>query len=81
MIKKALVSIIIVGSAVGGAAAPAFAKQGADDPAGHVRKGRGADDAPGDDKGGKKGGKGRGADDAPGHVRQGRGADDGAKRS
>lgn len=31
--------------ALGGAAGPAAARQGADDPAGHVRHGQGADDA------------------------------------
>ncbi len=41
--------------------------QGADDPAGHVRRGRGADDPAGDDRGGRKGGKGRGADDGANH--------------
>lgn len=52
-----------------------------------VRRGRGADDGAthdlGDDKGGRRGGKGRGADDAPGDDRggrkggRGRGRDDG----
>lgn len=48
--------------------AQAFARKGADDPAGHVRQGRGADDRPGDDRGGRakgsddKGGKSRGDD-------------------
>lgn len=41
-----------------------------------ARRGRGADDAPGDDRGGRRG---RGTDDAPGDDRggRGRGADDG----
>ena len=52
-----------------------------------VRQGRGADDGAGhdvgDDKGGRRGGKGRGADDAPGDDKGGRkggkrrGGDDG----
>ncbi|MDX6422807.1 MAG: hypothetical protein QOI67_278 [Gaiellaceae bacterium] len=49
----------------------AIAKNGADDPAGHVRHGRGADDPAGQVR------HGRGADDKPGHVRHGGGADDG----
>lgn len=52
------------------AGSAAFARRGADDPAGHVRQCRGCDDAPGDVR------QGRGADDPAGHVRQGRGADD-----
>jgi hypothetical protein len=49
MIKKALVAIIITGTALGSAAAPAFARQGRgrDDAPGHVRHGHGADDKPG----------------------------------
>ena len=46
--------------------AKAFARRGADDPAGHVRgggKGKGKDDPAGDDRGGK----GRGRDDGPNH--------------
>ncbi|MEQ1956510.1 hypothetical protein [Mesorhizobium sp. CN2-181] len=45
--------------------AKAFARKGADDPAGHIRQARGRDDAPGDDRGGVRGGgkDDRGADD------------------
>jgi hypothetical protein len=50
----------------------AVAKNGADDPPGHVRHGRGADDNKA-----RGASKVRGADDRPGHVRHGRGADDG----
>ena len=49
----------------------AFAKHGADDPAGHIRGGHGADDPAGDDRGGGRGrgGKGRGGqDDGPNHT-------------
>ncbi len=66
---------------------PAFARQGADDPAGHVRQARGADDAIGhvrqEDRSASRSAnsatdvrQSRGADDAPGHIRQGRGRDD-----
>jgi hypothetical protein len=61
MIKKTLLALIITGTAVGGMAAPAFARQGADDPAGHVRHGRGADDPAGHVR------HGHGADDGPNH--------------
>ena len=54
------------GSASGGSAAGGTAADGRG-------RGRGADDAAGDDRGR---GRGRGADDAPGHVRGGHGADD-----
>jgi hypothetical protein len=61
-------------------ASAALARQGADDPAGHERKGRGKDDGAGhaskqsiDDNLMMAR---RGADDAPGHERRGRGADD-----
>jgi hypothetical protein len=52
------------------------ARRGADDAAGDDRggRGRGADDAAGDDRGGR--GRGRGADDGANHAR--RGADDAA---
>ena len=44
----------------------AFARQGADDPVGHIRGGHGADDPAGDDR---SGGKGRGGnDDGPNHA-------------
>jgi hypothetical protein len=57
----------------------AFARRGADDPAGHVRgggKGRGKDDPVGHVRGG---GKGKGKDDPAGDDRggKGRGKDDG----
>jgi hypothetical protein len=58
------VSAIAVGTAV------AQAKNGADDPIGHVRGGQGADGPAGHVPGGQ------GADDPAGHVRHGRGADD-----
>ena len=50
----------------------AVAKNGADDPPGHVRHGRGADDNKP-----RGASKVRGADDRPGHARHARGADDG----
>lgn len=50
----------------------AVAKNGADDPPGHVRHGRGADDSKQ-----RRVVKNRGADDRPGHARHGRGTDDG----
>jgi hypothetical protein len=52
-----------------------IAKRGADDAAGHKRRGRGADD------GANHARRGRGADDGAGHQRRGRGADDGANHS
>jgi Ni/Co efflux regulator RcnB len=78
--------IVLTATAIAALAAPgmAQARQGADDPAGHVRH-SGADDVRGA-KHAKKSSKarsrarqhrGRGADDAPGHVRHGRGTDDG----
>jgi ABC-type phosphate transport system substrate-binding protein len=54
--------------ALGGAGA-AQAKHGADDPAGHQRQGKGADDVQPHFK--------HGADDRAGHRRHGRGRDDG----
>ena len=42
---------------------PGFARQGADDPAGHVRQSRGTDDGTAHKR------RCRGCDDAPGHVR------------
>ncbi len=57
------ISLIAIGVAAF-SVSPAVARQGADDPAGHVRQGRGLDDAAGN---------ARRADDPAGHVR---GADD-----
>jgi hypothetical protein len=68
-----------------------LARRGADDPPGHVRRGRGTDDAVSPSRRGtddpatdQRRGRGRddvtpggrGADDPPGHLRRGRGADD-----
>jgi hypothetical protein len=47
------------------AGSAAFARRGADDPVGHVRHGRGADDLAGDDS---DRGRGRGTDDGPNHT-------------
>jgi hypothetical protein len=47
-----------------------IAKRGADDGAGHQRRGRGSDDGANHAR--------RGADDGAGHQRRGRGSDDGA---
>ena len=67
------------------------ARRGADDPPGHVRRGRGTDDAVSPSRRGaddpatdQRRGRGRddvtpggrGADDPPGHLRRGRGRDD-----
>lgn len=82
--------IVLTAAAVAALAAPgiAQARQGADDPAGHVRH-SGGDDVRGahhaksgtthrSGRRGRHGGRrGRGADDAAGHVRRGRGTDDG----
>lgn len=65
-----------------GVAAPAtaLAKHGADDPVGHVRHGRGADDVSAQVGPRSVTGvhirRSRGLDDGPGHVRRGRGSDD-----
>lgn len=72
----------------------AQARHGADDPVGHVRHGRGADDRQAQKSTGthkakkataattaKADGRGRGADDAPGDDRGGHGADDGPNHS
>lgn len=66
-------------------ASPAFAKHGADDPAGDDRggRGRGRDDGPGHtrleqtDDTLQLARRGRGADDGAGHTRRCRGCDDG----
>ncbi len=77
-ISTLLIAVLAL-AAFGGVTGAANAKQGADDPAGHVRQSHGADDS-------KAGAKRRahhrahharhGADDRAGHVRHG-GADDG----
>jgi hypothetical protein len=65
------------------AASPAFARHGADDATGQIRRGRGADDGAGHiflrttDGSFNVARRGRGVDDAPGHQRQCRGCDDG----
>lgn len=81
MTTRTIASIAILAAMSGGiSAAPASAKHGADDPAGHVRHGR--DDATKLSRKHRQGGEARrarrGADDAPGHTRRGRGNDDGA---
>jgi hypothetical protein len=38
--KKMIAAVLLTASFVGGTATTAFARQGADDPAGHVRHGR-----------------------------------------
>jgi hypothetical protein len=75
-----------VGSPFG--ADQAFARRGADDPAGDDRggRGRGADDGANHASNPVEdlmimARRGRGADDAPGHVRQCRGCDDGANHT
>lgn len=49
----------------------AFARKGADDPAGHVRQGRGRDDTKADDKGGTRAAKGKSSDDKGGDDKGG----------
>ncbi len=73
------VSIHVADSGISLKETKAFARRGADDPAGHVRgggKGRGKDDPAGHVRGGKgkddpagddRGGRGRGKDDGPNH--------------
>lgn len=64
-------------------ATAAFAKHGADDPAGDQRRGRGTDDGSGHASSVKfedlmtVARRGRGADDGAGHTRRCRGCDDG----
>jgi hypothetical protein len=70
-LKKIAVAALIGLATIGATSEVAWARQGADDPAGHVRHGGGADDAAGHQR------HGRGADDAAGHQRHGGGADDG----
>jgi hypothetical protein len=64
-----LSALAAVGVIALGAAGTAQARHGADDPAGHQRHGRGADDVKPHAK--------HGADDRAGHKRHGRGRDDG----
>jgi hypothetical protein len=68
-------------AAFGGTAGVATAKQGADDPPGHVRHGRGADDGARHARSSSHRRHGRGSDDGPGHRRHGRGSDDGPNHS
>jgi hypothetical protein len=90
--SKLTIFAAVSAMALGGVGA-AQAKNGADDPAGHQRHGKGADDAQphfrngaDDPAGDQRRGRGRddvkpharhGADDAKGHRRHGRGRDDG----
>lgn len=60
MNKILLAMLVSVGVMM--ATAPAMARQGADDPAGHVRQGRGADDPAGHIR------QCRGCDDPAGHI-------------
>jgi hypothetical protein len=87
--RKRITALLIAALAVagiGGATGLASARQGADDPPGHVRHGRGADDPAGhvrhsgtDDS--RRSSRARRArkqsDDGPGHIRHSRGSDDG----
>jgi hypothetical protein len=81
--SKRITSLLVAGlavAAVGVTPGVATAKHGADDPAGHVRHSRGADDSAATHKTRSRTRtrtRGRGADDAAGHQRRGRGADDG----
>jgi hypothetical protein len=79
--------IVLTATAIAALAAPgaAQARQGADDPVGHVRHSggddvRGAHHAKSSTKArsrSRHARRGRGTDDGPGHVRHGRGTDDG----
>jgi hypothetical protein len=76
--RKRISALLVAGLAIAAAGTTtsvALAKHGADDPAGHVRHARGADD--GAKARAASAHRGRGADDAAGHVRHGHGADDG----
>jgi hypothetical protein len=66
LLKLALLATSVSALAV----TPTLARQGADDPAGHVRQCRGCDDPAGHVR------QARGADDRVVEVRQARGADD-----
>jgi hypothetical protein len=77
--RKRISALLVAGLAIAAAGTTtgvAVAKHGADDPAGHVRHARGADDGA-KARTATRARRGRGADDAPGHVRHGHGADDG----
>jgi Ni/Co efflux regulator RcnB len=92
-ITRKVSTLAAVGVMALGAAGTAQARHGADDPAGHQRHGRGADDvqphfkhAADDRAGDQRRGRGkddvqphfkRGADDPAGDQRRGRGKDDG----
>ena len=74
MLRSILLSAAMVAGVGLLSADVAFARRGADDPAGHVRQGRGADDPAdhdaNDDRGGARGEQGRGrngADDPADH--------------
>ena len=69
-ISRKLTAVAAAGVLALGTAATAQAKHGADDPAGHVRHGHGADDA-------KPHAKGHKHHRHNGHARHGRGHDDG----
>jgi hypothetical protein len=78
--RKRLTSLLVAGlavTAVGVTPGIAAAKHGADDPAGHVRHSRGADDSTARSSARSTARRGRGADDGAGHQRRGRGTDDG----
>ena len=82
---KRITSLLAAGlavAAVGATPGVATARHGADDPAGHVRHSRGADDSAATRTTRSRTRtrtrtRGRGADDAAGHHRRGRGTDDG----
>ena len=78
--RLSLLSVLALAlGALAGLPAGASAKHGADDPAGHVRRGRGADDGVAHARSARRAAprtRRRGADDPAGHVRRGRGADD-----
>lgn len=70
-IAAAPVSFEVAGNGISLKSAAAFARRGADDPAGHVRGGKGKDDGANH--------KRQGADDPAGHVRGGGGKGRGGK--
>jgi hypothetical protein len=77
---KRIASLLVAGlavAAVGITPGVAAAKHGADDPAGHVRHSRGADDSATSRSTTRTRTRTRGADDTAGHHRRGRGTDDG----
>ena len=73
MSKLARISLLSAAIAATLAIPAAQARQGADDPAGHVRQCRGCDDASRTTADTRRG---RGADDSTADSRRGRGADD-----